>query len=256
MTTKSVQDSESLAEARRPVRKARKLPKGAELLADELRGRIMSGGLKPGDFLTSEPDLIEESGFSRGIVREALRLLEAEGLIRIRRGPRGGIEVAAPDLSQISRTMSLLFTVDQTPLSDFFAFRLLVEPYAARTAALNQDASVRHRLSGFVDLDNLDPVRAADFHHELGECAGNEILRVVLGALHQVLDRHIRIEAIGEDDVAAVQKVHAKIAEAILAGDPDAAERLMRKHIEAFQALTATQGRLDAPIVPRARWLD
>ena len=244
------------APAVRPVRRARKLPKGAELLADELRGRIIADGLQPGDRLASETELIDESGLSRGIVREALRLLEVEGLIRIRRGPRGGIEVAAPDLSQISRTMSLLFTVDQTPLSDFFAFRLLVEPYAARTAALNQDEAVRHRLADFVDLENIDPVRAADFHHELGECAGNEILRVVLGALHQVLDRHIRIEAIEDADVAAVQKVHARIAQAIIDGDPDGAEKHMRRHLEAFQALTEKQGRLGAPIVPRERWLD
>lgn len=242
--------------AARPARRARKLPKGAELLADELRGRIMAEGLVPGDFLTSEVELIDESGFSRGIVREALRLLEADGLIRIRRGPKGGIEVSAPDLSQIARTMSLLFTVDETPLSAFFEFRLLVEPFAARLAAANEDEEVRHRLGDFVDLDNLDPVRAADFHHVLGECTGNEILRVVLGALHQVLDRHIRIEAIGSDDVAAVQKVHAKIADAILAGEPDVAERHMRNHLEAFQSLTAAQGRLEEPIVPRERWVD
>ena len=236
------------------LRVPRRLPKAAEVLADELRTQIIRGGKPAGTQLTTEAELIEEHGFSRGTVREALRLLEAEGLIAIRRGPRGGVSVAQPDLSQVSRSLSLLFTVDETPLADFFEFRKLVEPYAARLAA-GAGEEARRRLMAYAEATpDGDPERATDFHRELAECAGNEIMRVMLVALHNVLDRHVRLEAIDEREVTTVAEVHRRIARAIMDGEPDAAERRMRRHLEAFETLLREQGRLDQPIVPRSRW--
>jgi GntR family transcriptional repressor for pyruvate dehydrogenase complex len=237
------------------ARAQRRLPKAAEVLADELRGRILRESTPAGTQLTTEAELIEEHGFSRGTVREALRLLEVEGLIAIRRGPRGGVSVARPDLSQVSRTLSLLFTLDATPLSAFFAFRKLVEPYAARLAATTANEEARRRLVAFAEATaDDDSARATNFHGVLAECADNEILRVILVALHDVLDRHVRLEVIDEREVSTVVEVHRRIARAIMDGQPDAAERLMRRHLEAFEALLEEQGRLDQPIVPRSRW--
>lgn len=233
----------------------RRLPKAAEVLADELRSRILRESTPAGTQLTTEAELIEEHGFSRGTVREALRLLEVEGLIAIRRGPRGGVSVARPDLSQVSRTLSLLFTLDATPLSDFFAFRKLVEPYAARLAATTAKEQARHRLVAFAEATaDDDSTRAVNFHGVLADCADNEILRVILVALHDVLDQHVRLEVINEDEVSTVVEVHRRIARAIMEGQPDTAERLMRRHLEAFESLLEEQGRLDQPIVPRSRW--
>ena len=75
--------------------------KVSELLADRLRGQILGQGIKAGEVFSSEPELIARFGLARGTVREALRLLESEGLITIRRGRSGGIEVREPDLVQI-----------------------------------------------------------------------------------------------------------------------------------------------------------
>jgi DNA-binding FadR family transcriptional regulator len=238
------------------LRAPRRLPKAAEVLADELRAQIIRAGQPTGTQLTTEAELIEEHGFSRGTVREALRLLEVEGLIAIRRGPRGGVSVAQPDLTQVSRSLSLLFTVDETPLSDFFEFRKLVEPYAARLAAAASE-NARRRLFAYAEkTPDDDSEEATNFHRELAECAGNEIVRVMLVALHNVLDRHVRLEVIDESLVTTAAEVHRRIAQAILDGQPDAAERRMRRHLEAFEALLREQGRLDQPIVPRARWRD
>jgi GntR family transcriptional repressor for pyruvate dehydrogenase complex len=236
------------------LRAPRRLPKAAEVLADELRAQIIREGKPAGTQLTTEAELIEEHGFSRGTVREALRLLEAEGLIAIRRGPRGGVSVAQPDLTQVSRSLSLLFTVHETPLSDFFGFRKLVEPYAARLAATADDEQ-RRRLFAYAEkTPDHDSEEATNFHRELAECAGNEIVRVMLVALHNVLDRHVRLEMIDEGLLPTVADVHRRIAKAILDGQPDVAERRMRRHLEAFEALLREQGRLDQPIVPRSRW--
>lgn len=237
-----------------PIRATRRLPKAAEVLAEELRSRILGQSLPPGTQLTTESELIDEHGFSRGTVREALRLLEVEGLILIRRGPRGGVSVARPDLSQVSRSLSLLFTLDETPLADFFEFRKLVEPYAARLAASSTNQDARRRLLAYVEGGQDDPERATNFHRVLAECTGNEILRVMLVALHEVLDRHVRLEAFDERDLSAVAEVHARIARAVKDGQPDVAERAMRRHLAAFERLLSDQGRLQQPIVPRSRW--
>jgi GntR family transcriptional repressor for pyruvate dehydrogenase complex len=235
-------------------RPPRRLPKAAEVLAEELRSRILREAKPTGTQLTTEAELIEEHGFSRGTVREALRLLEVEGLIAIRRGPRGGVSVARPDLSQVSRTMSLLFTLDETPLSAFFEFRKLVEPYAARLVATSATDEARRRLLAYVEAGPDDPEYATNFHRVLAECTPNQILQVILVALHDVLDRHVRLEVIDEREVEAVAQVHRRVARAVMDRQPDAAERLMRRHLEAFEKLLKDQGRLTEPIVPRSRW--
>jgi len=66
-------------------------------IADEVRAAIVSGELAEGDSLGREPDLVERFGVSRPSLREALRILEAEGLITVVRGARGGVVVHAPD---------------------------------------------------------------------------------------------------------------------------------------------------------------
>lgn len=235
-------------------RHPRRLPKAAEVLAGELRGRILREALPTGTQLTTEAELIQEHGFSRGTVREALRLLEVEGLIAIRRGPHGGVSVARPDPSQISRALSLLFTLDETPLSEFFEFRKLVEPYAAWLAARSASGEARRRLVTYVGAGPDDPEYATNFHRVLAECTPNQILRVILVALHDVLDRHVRLEVIDERQVEEVAQVHRRIARAVMDGEPEAAERRMRRHLEAFERLLDEQGRLSEAIVPRSRW--
>ena len=241
-------------EKSRVIRPTRRLPKAAEVLAAELRGQILSQSLETGAHLTTESELIEDHGFSRATVREALRLLEIEGLIIIRRGPGGGVRVARPDLSQVSRTLSLLFTLDETPLADFFQFRRIIEPQAARLAALSDDTAMHHRLLAYGEEGQGNPERETHFHRELAECTGNEIMRVMLVAMHEVLERHVKLESFDDTDVSAVAQVHQRIAEAVIEGDADRAESLMRKHLDAFESLLAAKGRLQEPIVPRSRW--
>ena len=85
------------------------VPKAAEVIAEDMRNEIIVGGLAPGTALPSEAELMARYQFSRASVREALRLMESDGLIYIKRGPRGGVRVAHPDDSHVSRSFSLLF---------------------------------------------------------------------------------------------------------------------------------------------------
>jgi DNA-binding FadR family transcriptional regulator len=86
-----------------PVR----LPKTAEVLADVLRRRVLDGELSPGDRLPSEAGLMTRYQVSRPTVREALRLLEAEELVEVRRGARGGPVVRRPSEAPALRALAV-----------------------------------------------------------------------------------------------------------------------------------------------------
>src|SRR5947208_17045441 len=104
-------------------------------IADELRSLIVSGALSEGDSLGREPDLVERFGVSRPSLREALRILEAEGLITVVRGVRGGIVVHEPDERLTARTAALVLQARNVELADVFEARSMLEPIAARTIA-------------------------------------------------------------------------------------------------------------------------
>src|SRR5690606_35845825 len=112
-----------------------RVPKASDVLANLIKVRVLSEGLGAGARLPSEPELIEQYQFSRGTVREALRMLESDGIVHIRRGPRGGIEVATPDVHHVTRSLAVLLAFDGTPVSDLLDFRLIVEPAAAAIVA-------------------------------------------------------------------------------------------------------------------------
>jgi DNA-binding FadR family transcriptional regulator len=237
--------------------RARQLPKASDLLAEQLRARIMGDGLQPGAPLPSEGDLIKELGLSRATVREALRLLEADGLISIKRGPGGGIVVRHPDGAQVTRSLALMLALTEAPLRDLFAFRKSIEPAAAAAAATNASADQRARLQALVDPTN-EIVSAADvdFHVLVAESSGNALYQLNLAVLHDLIEWHVRGERLTPRDVEETHSIHEKIASAIVAGDSRTAERLMLRHLESFEARMEEAGRLNEPIIPRARWGD
>jgi DNA-binding FadR family transcriptional regulator len=104
-------------------------------IADELRRLIVSGKLSEGDSLGHEPDLVKRFGVSRPSLREALRILEAEGLISVVRGMLGGIVVHKPDERMTARTAALLLQARNVSLADVFDARSLLEPIAVRLIA-------------------------------------------------------------------------------------------------------------------------
>ena len=119
-------------------------------IADELRALIVSGELSEGDSLGREPDLVERFGVSRPSLREALRILEAEGLITVVRGVRGGVIVHLPDERMTARTAATLLQARNVSLADVFDARAQVEPLAARLIA-----SMRGRRAAVAELRAL-----------------------------------------------------------------------------------------------------
>ncbi len=117
-----------------------RVPKAAELLAARIRGQIIRGELKEGDALPAESELMETFGVSRPTLREAIRVLEMESLLRMRRGSRGGALVTAPDPTVAARAVGVLLQLRGVTLRDIHEARTMIEPMAARHIAESRDS--------------------------------------------------------------------------------------------------------------------
>ena len=229
-----------------------RVPKASDVLANLLKERILSEGLSPGDRLPPEAELIDEYKFSRGTTREALRMLETDGLVAVRRGPHGGVEVTAPDVTQVTRSMAVLFAFEGTPISDLVAFRLIIEPSAATMAAANATLEQRKELLDATETAAPGSVpRSVDFHRMLGRATNNGFMSTIMTAMNKVLEWQTTRQELTAHEQSDTNSSHRAIAEAVYAGNGEKAAHYMQMHLQEFKALLERQGKLDQPVVPR-----
>jgi DNA-binding FadR family transcriptional regulator len=219
-----------------------------ELIADELRALIVSGKVAEGDSLGREPDLVERFGVSRPSLREALRILEAEGLITVVRGVLGGVVVRAPDVSVTARTAAVLLQSRNVTLGDVHDARSVIEPAAARLVASGSSAA---RKAAVADLEQLveqqrlvidDPEKFgranAAFHEQLVVLAGNQTLAIVAEMLNEVVARAVTaVSQRGSRDSEATRRrgirSQERLLELIAVGAGIEAEEHWRAHMTA-----------------------
>jgi GntR family transcriptional repressor for pyruvate dehydrogenase complex len=241
------QKGELMADAMSDTR----VPKASDVLANLLKVKILSEGLQPGERLPPEAELIEQYRFSRGTVREALRMLEIDGIVTVRRGPRGGIEVSSPDVSRVTRSLAVLFAFDGTPVRDLLEFRLVIEPGAASMAARHATKEQCERLLAST-MEAADSVpHSVDFHRLLGDSTNNGFMSTMMTSMNQVLEWQTTSQELTATEQHETTSAHRSIAEAVSKGDEAKAARAMRTHLTEFMALLDRQGRLDLPVVPR-----
>jgi DNA-binding GntR family transcriptional regulator len=192
-------------------------------VADELRERIYAGDLAPGQPLRQE-ELAQDLQISRTPLREALRILENEGLLHSQRNRT--VRVVSGDLKKFLAA---------------YQVREVLDGLAARLAAASADAAGRQALSAIIDRQEaaLDPwVQAAytaanvEFHKAIMDLADNEYVKAQLPLVRMTSQVFGRPMALLEPSRAtsAVQQ-HREIAAAIAAGDGELSERLARAHI-------------------------
>lgn len=248
---------EASVPAMRGLKERARAPKAGAVLASEIRRRIIGEGLQPGTPLPSEAQLIEQSGTSRATVREALRLLESEGLVEVKRGARGGVSVRHPDAGHVASSLALLLTLGEVTWRQLFEFRLLVEPGAASSAARNATDEQRAALLAAAEAEgngNVERHPHHAFHILLAASSGNHLLAVVLAAVEQAVAWLAADEQLDDWDIGGGTAAHQRIARAVAEGNAGSAERSMRKHLLAFQAQAEALGRIDQPLLPRSRW--
>ena len=213
----------------------------AEVVAGRLRDDIVAAGWPVGAVLGSEAELLARYGISRAVLREAVRLLEYHSVARMRRGPGGGLVVAAPDPQASIDTMALYLEYMRVTGEDLLTVREAIElGMITRVAARHDDPEVAARLDEAVRWISEAPAddqgSADHFHVELSELAGNPVLTLFLRILTELWRRHSATErvAAGPETVAEVEHVHRRIAEAVLAGDEGLARHRLRRHLAAL----------------------
>lgn len=243
-----------------------RIPKAATVVAHSLRRGVIRGEFKPGDSLPNETDLMKLYGVSRPVVREALRILESESLIEIKRGAGGGARFTLPGIGVAAQQTAILLQLEGTTLADLFEARATLEPAAVRKLAEQRDPAVIQRLRDSHEEElrligdvEAYPLHAARFHAMLIELAGNKTLHILGRLLLQIVETHnqatfARIPANEVADVgAAASKWHADVIDLIARGAADGAEELWSQHLR--NATSTALGRLGpATVVDILDW--
>ncbi len=220
-----------------PIRQAR----ASGEIVSQIERAIFSGRFSAGDRLQSERELAEEFGVSRITVRDALRVLEARGLIRVKVGASGGAFVAESNADNVAESISTMILLRRMTLSELAEARTVVEVATADLAAQRWDAERLGRLEETVERGRRVVREGAphteasmDFHVALAEAARNELLSATVRAYRDLLMQTVN-DMRDVKSARTTQKAHEEIIEAVRSRDADGARRLMLDHLEDFE---------------------
>jgi GntR family transcriptional repressor for pyruvate dehydrogenase complex len=228
----------------KPVRRQKMAVAVAEAIAEDMFNR----GVPPGSVLATEAQMIDQFRVGRATLREALRLLEAEGLITVRAGPNGGAVVQQPSPDRLARLLSIMLVVSGTSLREVLEARQVLEPELARRAALNAvdedvvrllDACDRSAESSGNLRDFLEAM--GEFHSALANASGNKALSAFWFAVRRVVEVLEAGVHHSPDSIEGALRAHRRIAEAIRRKDADGAEAAMTRHMAAHLRYLETE---------------
>ena len=224
-----------------------RVPKTAELVAKQIRNAIIRGELADGDTLPAEAQLIAEFEVSRPTIREAVRILESEGLVTVARGARGGARISAPNYEMIARAAGITLQARNVTIGDLYEMRIMLEPPAARLVAeRNSEKAVpvlRNHINtelGLVQQRHVAAAAITEFHRLMIEFAGNETMIMICQAISGLVDEHGRLAQRREQEMDVVLlekrlrfgfKSHSKLVDLIEAKDGPGAEAHWREHM-------------------------
>lgn len=218
--------------------------RGFEDIVTQIRQAIEDGQLLPGDRMPNERELCETFGVSRPTLREAIRVLEATGVVEVRRGINGGTFIRTPDTEQVSTALEALLRFNGATIDDLAEFRENFEAetaeWAARRATEEEVKELRAisermkqavavRQSTWMDVVQID----ISFHEGVARASHNQIRLAIMLAIHGVL--HKSSVMIGHVDSYEWRQQQAQelagIAEAIANRDDSLARSLMSAHV-------------------------
>ncbi|WP_029113570.1 FadR/GntR family transcriptional regulator [Mycobacterium sp. URHB0044] len=238
-------------------------PRVAEIVASRLREDILSGRLTEGDVLPSQEFLLGELGVSPPALREAIHILEADGLISVRRGNVGGAVVHLPSAERTAHMIGMVLqSRDSTP-SDVSGALMYLEPVCAGMCAAREDrltevvpyleAEIRIQHEQFDDTARYVP-NARRFHEALVSRCGNEPMILLIGSLELIWSAHEsavwsdestpdgRDPAMRRGTMRAALRDHQRIVDAIREGNRSKAIRLAQDHLAAARRNTLAFG--------------
>jgi len=207
-------------------------------IVEQIRETIISGRLKPGDRLPSEKDLSVEFGVSKASLREALRALEALGMLEVKQGMGGGAFVTEVDLETARNNMFNYIFFQNPSIGEFTQLRTFIEPPVAEIAALKCTQADLDYLE-----DNLNRTREkmdsvpfyyeldTKFHHRIAQISGNRLICFVIDSLkNAIVQIKLQLE-LDRDFSIQVYKAHMRLFDALRKRDPEQARAEMHRHI-------------------------
>lgn len=221
------------------------VPKASDVLANHLREQILLGKLPEGAALPVERVLATSVGLSRGTVRDALRVLEIEGLVTTRPGRAGGSFIRRPDATTLQRSLNVLLTGGGVRFSSLLEMRDALEPAAAGLAATHRTEDDLARLetateqlrASIPDIPEFLQ-RNIDWHVAVVAASHNEIMMVVLESLSRAILQATDISDFNSPSTMSdTLAAHDRILAAIRSGSPERATRAMGKHVHGYRLL-------------------
>lgn len=175
-----------------------RIKKASQLIADDLKAQIIRGELHVGDSLPSETVLTERYGVSRPTFREAIRILEAEDLVRTTRGGRGGAKVRHPSAERAASYAGMVLQLKGATIRDVLGVRAALLPKAAKLAAQHSAQSDFTQLDSWLERieGNVSDTRMMFLHSqaielEIASLSRSETMKLLTSMLAILTERHL-----------------------------------------------------------------
>jgi GntR family transcriptional repressor for pyruvate dehydrogenase complex len=217
------------------------VPKASDVLADDLRERILRGEFPENTALPPERELVVQTRMSRTTVREALRILEVQGLVRIKTGRAGGAFVTRPGGQSVADSVGLVIRGSKIRMAALLETREAIEPVCAQLAAKYRTEEDIKRLDDANEAIASDGSLAdflqanVDWHVGVAIASHNELLTGFMLALSKSIYASTDNQGFIDDEVRKTTiRAHRGITEAIRRQDPEAAVRRMNRHVHAY----------------------
>ncbi len=226
-----------------PVRTSR----ASEDIIQQIKAWIFAEQIAPGDRLPSEMELTEQFRVSRTTVRDALRVLESQGLIDIKVGAGGGAFVAAPSTQPVSDSLTNMLRMYKSSIKELVEARLVVETSVVALAARRATAAdlkamgqaIAAARAGVIDSDPYFMPHSVAFHIALAEAAKNKVLLFTVNSFRALFYETLEKLLPAPDMAQRAIEDHQKILDAIKARDAEQAQQIMRAHLSYFEARAA-----------------
>lgn len=224
-------------------------------VAEEIKDWIVQQHFGAGDRLPSEPEMIERFGMAKGTIREAMRILEAQGLVKSRTGPGGGTFVHEVSKERARALLGNYFYFKDLTIKDIYQIRRVLEPELAASLAGKLSEEVLARLEAIIaeyaepastlEGEREQHVASLRFHALLAEQAENALLGFLIDFMVNMLSDLTVYRKLYEPRNDALWQrgsaFHFELIDALRAGDADTAGLVMRDHMETAQKLMEGQ---------------
>ncbi len=218
----------------------------SDLVVEEIKRWVVTGQLGPGDRLPQESELMQRFGVSKGTIRESLKSLEVQGLVRISTGPRGGASIARVEYDKTAELLGNFFYFQQLDAPKIYELRRIVEPEMAAAAVGHLTEEQFARLEQSIHCCLQEPedpeerrrqrIEELEFHNILAEACPNALLSFVCRFINRLLADLVVYKKMYVPKQKRIARENHNAHERLLAAyredDREAVHRIMRDHME------------------------